>query len=120
MNSDHVRTRWRDLCLKAVDGSTLKLPNSPEVVNQFGGMQPVKGDFVPMARISSLNDVLTEVIVASEITSYSVGEGLYVERSLDEVSPKECLILDRGAAKADLPTPGNHRSSPAHRRLVWG
>tara|TARA_R110002110_G_scaffold250321_1_gene466417 strand:- start:314 stop:1462 length:1149 start_codon:yes stop_codon:yes gene_type:complete len=103
VNGDHNRTRWRGLCLKAADGSTLRLPNAPEVVNHFGGMQPAKGDFVPMARISFLYDVLTEVIVAGEITPYGVGEGLHVEQFLDEVSPNDCLILDRGYFDQLLP-----------------
>lgn len=96
VSGDHERTRWRGLCLKAADGSTLTLPNSPEVVEHFGGMQPAKGNFVPKARISFLYDVLTEVIVAGEITPYGVGEGLHLERFLDDISSNDCLILDRG------------------------
>jgi hypothetical protein len=103
VNGDHERTRWRGLCLKAADGSTLRLPNSPEIVNHFGGMQPAKGDFVPMARISFLYDVLTEVVVAGEITPYGVGEGIHVERFLDYLAINDCLLLDRGYFDQLLP-----------------
>ena len=97
------RTHWRGLSLKAVDGSTLRLPNTPEMTNHFGGMQPAKSDFVPMARISFLYNVLTEVVVAGEITPYGVGEGTHAERFLDEVSTDDCLLYDRGYFDQLLP-----------------
>jgi len=97
------RTHWRELCLLAVDGSTLRLPNTPEVQDHFGGMQPAKSDFVAMARISFLYNVLTEIVVAGEITPYGVGEGTHAERFLENVSTGDCLLYDRGYFDQLLP-----------------
>ncbi len=98
------RTHWRGLRLRAVDGSTVRLPNSEEIVDHFGGMQPAKGAFVSMARLSLLYDVLTEVVVAGAITPYGHGEEFHLEGFLDEhVRAGDCLILDRGYFDQLLP-----------------
>jgi hypothetical protein len=49
---------WHGFSLKAVDGSTVKLPNFPEIVEHFGAWNPRQGGPLPMARISQLFDPL--------------------------------------------------------------
>lgn len=58
---------WHGLRLLAVDGSTARLPNTADVIAEFGA--PPAGASVPLARFSRLYDVLkggeTEVLAPS-------------------------------------------------------
>lgn len=95
---------WHSLRLLGVDGSTLRLPNSKEIVNHFGGMQPRNGKFVPMARFSFLHDLLTNVTQRAVLTSYHTGEE---KHAWDLVSAhadcSTCFIFDRGYFDGALP-----------------
>ncbi len=51
---------WNGFFLKAVDGSTVKLPDFPEIAEHFGAWHPRLEEPVPMARISQLFDPLIQ------------------------------------------------------------
>ena len=91
------RSKWRGLRLLGVDGSTLRLPNSEEIVAHFGGMQPKNAKFVPMARISFLHDLLTHVTQGAVISPYHTGEE---QQAWDLIAahggPETCCVMDRG------------------------
>lgn len=96
--------QWKSLRLLAVDGSTLRLPNSEEIVNHFGGMQPRNGKFVPMARISFLHDLLANVTQGAVITSYHTGEEQHAWNLIGaHADPSTCFIMDRGYFDGGLP-----------------
>ena len=96
--------RWKSLRLMAVDGSTLRLPNSEAIVNHFGGMQPRNGKFVPMARFTFLHDLLTNVAQAAVITSYHTGEGQHAWDLISaHADSATCFLADRGYFDGTLP-----------------
>ena len=102
--AQNLQDRWRGLRLLGIDGSTLRLPNSEEVVNHFGGMQPKNGKFVPMARFSFLHDLLTNVTQAAVITSYHTGEGQHAwDLVCSHANALSCFIFDRGYFDGSLP-----------------
>jgi len=95
---------WRALRLLGIDGSTLRLPNSEEIVNHFGGMQPKNGKFVPMARISFLHDLLANVTQGAVITSYHTGEEKHAWDLISaHADSTTCFIMDRGYFDGGLP-----------------
>ena len=102
--AQNLQDRWRGLRLLGIDGSTLRLPNSEEVVDHFGGMQPKNGKFVPMARFSFLHDLLTNVTQAAVITSYHTGEGQHAwDLVCSHANALSCFIFDRGYFDGSLP-----------------
>lgn len=65
---------WNGFFLKAVDGSTVKLPNFPGIVEHFGTWNPRLGEPLPMARISQLFDPLNGISHHALIAPKSTGE----------------------------------------------
>jgi len=64
--------RWHGRRLLAVDGSTVRLPATPDVIAAFG--PPPEGSRIPLARTSVLYDVLNAVVVEADVVSTTVGE----------------------------------------------
>ena len=65
---------WNGLRLLAVDGSTTKLPHSPDIENHFGVWRCRKGKPSPMARLSQLYDTLNKITVDACIRPKRIGE----------------------------------------------
>jgi hypothetical protein len=96
-----VVRRWRGHRLLGIDGSLLRLPNHPELFEQFtpvpihceaGG--PLK--LYPQARISVLYDLLNRVGLDGQLRASTQGEvGLAVEQ-LDQAAPGDIIVTDRG------------------------
>jgi len=66
--------KWNGFTLMAVDGSTVKVPKTPEVIEHFGTWKPRKGKPCPVARISQMFDVLNKITVDAIISPKKVGE----------------------------------------------
>jgi hypothetical protein len=76
----------------AVDGSTLRLPNTPAMREAFGGQQGLA-----MARISTLYDLRSTCILAARLAPYHIGEHEQaIELLGGVVGQGDCVILDRG------------------------
>jgi hypothetical protein len=76
----------------AVDGSTLRLPNTPAMQESFGGQQGLA-----MARISTLYDLHRKSILAARLSPYHIGEHEQAMELLGGVvGPGDCVVLDRG------------------------
>ncbi len=90
--------RWRGLPLLAIDGSTLRLPKgSPEIVAHFGGTDCRQGTSPPLARMSYLYEVRSNLIVAAEVSPYDQGELTHARELLGErVWEDDCVLYDRG------------------------
>jgi hypothetical protein len=93
--------RWRGHRLLGIDGSTLRLPNHPELYEQF---TPVPMNSEPnitakmyrLARISVLYDLLNRVGLDGQLRPGSEGEvGLAIEQ-LDQAQPQDIIVTDRG------------------------
>jgi hypothetical protein len=82
---------WHGFRLLAVDGSTVQLPTSAEIINHFGLWHTA-----PVARVSQLFDVLNEVTVEALIGPKAVGEREVAARHFEQVRPGDLILLDRG------------------------
>lgn len=89
--------RWKGYRILGLDGSTLQLPDTPEVRSAF---DPKCGsEAIPHARISQCTDVLNGIVVDSAIASMQVGERELFRRHLDRIAGKDFLLtMDRGYA----------------------
>ncbi|MGB5217730.1 MAG: hypothetical protein WBN66_05485, partial [Smithella sp.] len=87
---------WNGFFLKAVDGSTVKLPDFPEIAEHFGAWHPRLGEPVPMARISQLFDPLNKITHHALIAPKSCGERGLAATHFQHLNEKELVLLDRG------------------------
>ena len=93
--------RWRGHRLLGIDGSLLRLPNHPELFEQFtvvplhceAGSAP---KMYPQARMSVLYDLLNRVGLDGQLRPSTQGEvGLAIEQ-LDQAGPDDLIVTDRG------------------------
>ena len=87
---------WHGFSLKAVDGSTVKLPNFPDIVEHFGAWNPRQGDPLPMARISQLFDPLNGITHHALIAPKSMGERGLAAEHFEHLNERDLVLLDRG------------------------
>jgi len=85
---------WNDLRLVAIDGSTIRLPDSASVRLEFD----VDAGKTPLARISHCHDVLNNIIVDAAIGPLSTGEREMAIDHLLRLGPGDLLLVDRGYA----------------------
>lgn len=93
--------RWRGHRLLGIDGSMLRLPNHPELFEQFTPVlitaEPnIATKRYPQARISVLYDLLNRVGLDGQLRPGSEGEvGLAIEQ-LDQAGSQDIIVTDRG------------------------
>lgn len=93
--------RWRGHRLLGIDSSLLRLPNHPELFEQFTPVeifceQGSTGKMYPQARMSVLYDLLNRVALDGQLRPGSTGEvGLAIEQ-LDQAGPADIIVTDRG------------------------
>jgi hypothetical protein len=96
----HRRT-WRGHRLLGGDGSLLRLPSHPEVVETFGELAVANhfGDtgtrYVP-ARLSVLYDLLNHIGLDARLSPVAVGETDLLAAQLERVERNDVLVWDRG------------------------
>lgn len=89
---EHVPTdRWYGYRLLATDGSTVQLPEEADIIAHFG----LWGNG-PVARVSQLFDVLSEVTIEARIGPKSQGEREFAALHFDKIGPADLVLLDRG------------------------
>ena len=98
----------------AIDGSTIQLPSSNEIVSFYGCCSGSAGLALPMAQSSTLFDVFNKITVDSVISPYKASEknqALELLKSLvsinkkidfDQGNIKDLLIFDRGYPSMQL------------------
>lgn len=88
----------------AVDGSTLMLEKSPELIEYFGSSTPSKGD--AFARIGICYDVLNDFNLVGSIKPYATGEREMAIEMLKDIDKLQCknnlFLFDRGYWSPDL------------------
>lgn len=87
------QNRWHDFRLLAVDGSTGRLPNTPEIDRFFG--RPVDSG-VPLARFSRLYDVLNGQVVQADMARYDTSERELASGYLPRLLVDDLVLYDRG------------------------
>src|SRR6185436_14291416 len=88
--------RWRGLDLRAIDGSTVRLPDTPEAIARFGQMFPAHSDPATLARISQVYDPLNGLILDALIAPYHRDERDLLVEHLAALEPGSLLLLDMG------------------------
>lgn len=89
----------------AIDGTTVSLPNTPELLEYFGGSGSNADS--PSARASIMYDVVNDRIVDAAVTKYSVSEHELAKNHINRLSNVCCtdnalVIFDRGYPSAEL------------------
>jgi hypothetical protein len=97
---------WRGLALYGVDGSTLRVADSPENRAHFGGTQGDRGESgYPLVRIASLMALRSHILVAAEFGPYEDSE-ITLSAFLWRAVPDDALVMvDRGFLAAGILVP---------------
>ena len=87
---------WHGFRLLAIDGSTLRLPNTPDIAKHFGTHPDSTERSRPMARASQLYDCLNRITLHASINPYRGDErDLAVEHG-SFLQENDLVLLDRG------------------------
>jgi len=90
---------WKGYRLLASDGSTVEVPNSPEVQRKWGVFKERSdGKKICMARLEQTYDVLNNMSLVSSIDSIKVSESTLFWQHLEQIRPTQetnLHILDR-------------------------
>jgi hypothetical protein len=91
--------RWRGLALYSVDGTTVRVPDSPENRAHFGGHPAGGGHGVsgyPLARVVALMDLRSRLLRAAAFGPHASGEHTYAAQLWEAVPNDSLTIVDRG------------------------
>jgi len=90
--------QWRGLKLYGIDGSTVRVPDTPENREAFGGQSGRNGSQsgYPMVRIAALMVLRSHLLAACDFGSYGANEIQYAKPLLDAIPSGSLTILDRG------------------------
>lgn len=92
----HYKT-WHGFRLVAVDGTTLRVPDTNEIIEHFGVWNSVKGEKpCPKARASQMFDVLNDITVDAIISPKGVGERELAAAHFKKLTHADLVLLDRG------------------------
>jgi hypothetical protein len=83
--TDNTYSTWKDYRLMGIDGSTVQLPMTPEIVKEFGGVSNQHGLVMAMAKISVAFDVDNEISVHAIIDRYTSEERTLALRHLEAI-----------------------------------
>lgn len=117
---------WRGLALYGVDGTTARVPDSPENREHFGGQRGPRGDSgYPQARIVTLMTLRTHLLAAARFGPYAVGETVFAKSLWPQVPDNALVIVDRNFYDAGVLIPlashgaNRHWLIRAKRNLRW-
>lgn len=94
-----ARHAWRGLSLYGVDGTTLRVPDSPENWKTFGGPSGREGhggSGYPLLRLVAVMALRSHLLVAARMSEYRTGEMPLAEDFWEELPDNSLSILDRG------------------------
>jgi hypothetical protein len=96
--------KWRGLSLYGLDGTTLRVADSPENREAFGGQHTHRGDSgYPQVRVVALMALRSHVMSAFRFADYSTGETTLARGIWNEVPENSLVIVDRNfLVKKDL------------------
>ena len=92
------RHAWRGLAVYGVDGTTIRVPDSPDTRATFGGQtgRSETHSGYPQVRMVTLMALRTHLLAAARIGSYGTGETTLAEDLWAEVPDASVCIVDRG------------------------
>ena len=96
--------RWRGLALYGLDGTTMRVADSAENRNAFGGQHTHRGDSgYPQVRVVAMMAVRSHVLSAFRFADYSTGEITLARDIWNELPEQSLVIIDRNfLVKKDL------------------
>lgn len=120
------RHAWRGLAVYGVDGTTARVPDSPENREHFGGQHGHRGDSgYPQARIVTLMTLRTHLLAAARFGPYAAGEQTYAKSLWPKIPDRSLVIADRAFFDASVLIPlatdgtDRHWLIRAKTNLVW-
>jgi len=89
--------RWRGLDLLALDGTTLKVPDSDANRRYFGAPGSSRGvSGYPQMRVVALMSAVTHIVLDVALAAYAVAEPTLAAQLVERLRPGSLLLLDRG------------------------
>jgi hypothetical protein len=123
-----TRDQWRGLALYAVDGSTLRVPDTDANREHFGGQSAGtagRGDSgYPLMRLAVLIAVRSHVLVGASFGPYSFDERVLAVDLWPLIPDDSLTLLDRGYLQANVLVPlatgkNRHWLTRAKSTSVW-
>src|SRR5262249_45943736 len=102
------RHRWRDLALYAVDGTTLRVPDSDENRTHFGSQGRGKDRGIsgyPLLRATVLMAVGSHLLAAAAFGPYTTDERTYARSLWSSLPDRSLVLLDRHYVQANVLVP---------------
>lgn len=88
---------WRGLAVYGIDGTTVRVPDSPENRGHFGGHESGRGTSgYPIVRLVTLMALRTHLVAAMRFGPCSVGETTYAKALWAQIPDNALVIVDRG------------------------
>lgn len=98
--------RWRGLALYGMDGTTMRVADSPENRAEFGGQNAGGGrgeSGYPLVRVVAMMALRSHVLAAFRFAEYATGETTLARGIWNEVPENSLVIVDRNfLVKKDL------------------
>lgn len=89
--------KFRGLSVYGMDGTTMRVPDSPENREHFGGTKTSRGKSgYPLCRLAVLMALRSHLIAAAAFGPYATGEHSYAQALWDQVPDGSVVCLDRG------------------------
>jgi hypothetical protein len=97
------RFAWRGLAVYGVDGTTARVPDSPENREYFGGSLGPRGDSAyPIVRIVTLMTLRTHLLAAASFGPYARSETTYARSFWPQLPDQSLVVADRNFFDATL------------------
>lgn len=101
---EKVANQWKGLSLWAVDGTTFRVPDSPENREHFGAQRYASGKVAsyPQVRAVSLTALPTHLVSAIEFGPYGQNEMLYAKALMGRIEDHSLTVFDKGFVSAEI------------------
>ena len=95
--SNFQHKKWYNFNVISFDGSTVRLPDKPEIKPHFGEWHsPNEDKPCVIARISQMFDVKNKITIDARISPMSAGEREMAAYHLLKLGPNDLALMDRG------------------------
>jgi hypothetical protein len=87
---------WKGHRIVAIDGSTMNLPYSEEIVDYFGTVKTQTDTVLPICRISECYDILNDIQINSVVSAYETSEYEQAIEHIAKLREHDIALFDRG------------------------
>ena len=95
-------TYWNGYRLLAIDGTTITLPDTPDLREYYGQSGNKHGANLVTGRVSILYDVLNKIVIQGCLEPKKVSERKMARDLIDQVGKGDLLLFDRGYPSFEL------------------